>query len=363
MKIVIMHQTITEHDAIGNDIEVMYNILKKKHDCTAFAQNKFNNNIEYIDEVRLLEILDDKDSLIIYHHSVYWEYGEELINKSKAKLVFRYHNITPPEFFKLYNEFHFDQCDKGRKQTGRFAEKFKNANWLVDSFYNSEDIKNVNIDRITVCAPFNKIEKWAGGIPDEEILKLQLYDKNINLLFVGRVAPNKGHIFLLKILHNYCVNFNDNIKLRIIGKFDDGLSGYNKEIENYINTFGLQEHVEFIGEIDDSKLISYYLGSDFFICASEHEGFCVPIIEAQYFKLPVIAKKSSAVTETIGNSQILLDDEVRSYSAAIHILYKNRDYKNYLCDMGFQNFNNRFTYEKISNTFKDFMKNKIGVDI
>jgi glycosyltransferase involved in cell wall biosynthesis len=363
MKIILMHQTITKHDAIGNDIEVMYNILKEMHDCKAFAQNKFNDNIEYINESELEAALNDKNSLIIYHHSVYWESGEELLKKCRGKLVIRYHNITPPEFFKPYNEFHFQQCQKGRQQTQRLSKEFNKAFWMADSYYNANEIPNVDSTKIAVCPPFNKIEQWSKGVPNEEILKTLLYDNKINLLFVGRVAPNKGHLFLLDVMHSYCINFGTDIKMRIIGKFDEGLPGYNQEITNNINSLGLEEVVEFIGEINDATLMSYYLSSDFFICASEHEGFCVPVPEAQYFQLPIIARRASAVPETIGRNQVILNEEVNEYAAAIKVLYNNESYCHYIRENGLKNFYSRFTHEKISRIFINILSEKLGVKL
>jgi glycosyltransferase involved in cell wall biosynthesis len=363
MKILLMHQTVAKHDAIGNDIEAMYKILNAKHDCKVFAQNKFNDKLSYADENELDEIIKDKNNLIIYHHSVYWEYGEQVLKNSKSKVVIKYHNITPPEYFKPYNQFHFKQCEKGRKQTTRLANDLTDAFWLADSLYNAEDIKSVDGDRMAVCPPFNKTEEWAGNAPDEQILKNLLYSKDINLLFVGRVAPNKGHLFLIGIVHSYCINFGTDIKLRIIGKFDSGLSGYEQQIREKISSLGLENNIEFIGEINDSILISYYLGSDFFVCASEHEGFCVPIIEAQYFQLPIIARNATAVPETIGSNQIVLDEDVKKYAAAIKVLYENDSYKNYFRINGVRNYHDRFSYTQIAKRFKDIFREKIGVEL
>lgn len=363
MKILLMHQTVAKHDAIGNDIEAMYKILNQKHDCKVFAQNKFNDKLIYIDEDELNEIIYDKNNLVIYHHSVYWEYGEKILKKTKSKIIIRYHNITPPEFFKPYNQFHFEQCEKGRKQTTRLASDLTSAFWLAASLYNAEDIRSADKDRIVICPPFNKVEEWAVAIPDEEILKSLLYSKEINLLFVGRVAPNKGHLFLIDVLHSYCINFDSNIKLRIIGKFDSGLSGYEQKIREKINSLGLEKNIEFIGEINDSILTSYYLGSDFFVCASEHEGFCVPIIEAQYFQLPIIARNSSAVPETIGANQVVLDEDIKKYAAAINILYNNDCYYSYLRENGVKNYKDRFSYDRISKQFINIFREKIGVEL
>lgn len=71
MKIVIMHQTITNHDAIGNDIEAMYQIFSKTFECSCYAQNQFNTAVTYIDEEELRQYLSDSENLVIYHHSVY----------------------------------------------------------------------------------------------------------------------------------------------------------------------------------------------------------------------------------------------------------------------------------------------------
>lgn len=363
MKIILMHQTVTKHDAIGNDIEVMFHILNENNDCKVYSQNGFNNKLLYIEKEELYDILNDLQSLIIYHHSVYWEEGEEILRRHKGRIIIRYHNITPPIFFQKYNLFHYEQCDKGRKQTRRLAREFENAIWLVDSNYNAEDIMDVEKKRIDICPPFNKIEKWAKGKPEEGVLKGLLQDDKVNLLFVGRIAPNKGHLFLLDIVHNYCINFDTNIKLRIIGKFDDGLKEYNREITSKITAYGLEDNIEFIGEINDSLLISYYLGSDFFLCVSEHEGFCVPVPEAQFFQLPVIARNISALPETLGEDQIILDDNIMKYSAAINILYKNEKYKNFIRENGLRNYNKRFTYTRILERFKNILENRMGVKL
>lgn len=363
MNFLIMHQTVTRHDAIGNDIEAMYNILCNNHYCRVYAQNRLNDKVEYINEEQLYNVKDDKDSIIIYHHSVFWEFGETIINTCSAKLIIRYHNITPPEFFVNYNKFHFEQCDKGREQTIRFAKKLNNAFWLVDSLYNAKDIKEVENKRIAICPPFNKIESWAKDKPDEKILKTLIYDTKINLLFVGRIAPNKGHMFLIDVIHNYCENFDTNIKLRIIGKFDDQLPGYNQKIKDKIKYYGLEDYIEFIGEINDQTLMSYYMGSDFFICASEHEGFCVPIPEAQYFQLPIITRSSSAVPETIGIDQILLGEDIKKYSAAIKLLFDNKDYYDFICEKGLSNFMTRFSFDKIYERFKDILYGILGVEV
>ncbi len=351
MKVVIMHQTVTNHDAIGNDIEAMCSILSGICDCFVFAENRLNDTVAYVDERTFESIILQPENLLIYHHSVYWEKGESLLARAKARIVIRYHNITPPEFFSPYNNFHEVQCRRGREQTERLVKKCSQAYWLCDSVFNQLDIPMVPKEKTAVCAPFHKIETWSAEIPDEKVMKQLLYTPAINLLSVGRIAPNKGHLFLLDVLQTFRLNYKQDIHLWIIGKFDSGLQGYNDEIRRRIKRYGQESHVHLVGEISDSIISAYYLGCDFFMCTSEHEGFCVPLEEAQYFKLPVIARRSSAVPETLGQEQLILEENLLEYAAAIQVLYQNAQYRQWLRQQGRENYNCRFTYENIEKTF------------
>lgn len=352
----IMHQTVTNHDAIGNDIERMYKILKEKFPCKVLAQNQFNTRVAYLDDEDVDAWLENENTVVLYHHSVFWQYGEECLHKCRGVIIFRYHNITPPEFFEPYNDFHYQQCSLGREQTRRLAVDFPKAYWLSDSVYNTLDVADlVGSDRIRICAPFNKIEQWAEKMPDEELLKTLLTGNCLNILFVGRIAPNKGYKALIRILHYYCANFDTNVKLRMVGKFDEGIAKFNEELRTMILESGLNANVEFIGEINDATLMSYYLGSDIFLCTSEHEGFCVPIIEAQFFQLPIVTTDSTAIPETIGANQLVFKQNEKKFAAALRVLKENEEYRQFLRRNGRNNFDQRFSYEKLSEIFKAIM--------
>jgi len=343
MKIILMHQTITTHDAIGNDIEAMYRIFQKCGDCVVYAENQMNPNLPYITREETCSFVQDPETIVIYHHSVCWEVGETILEECKCKIVIRYHNITPSEFFAPYNSDYFHMCSRGRVQTERLARKYPQAYWLLDSFYNGEDVPGVPDSRKAVCAPFHKIESWASAKPQEDVLRGLLTDDCLNLLFVSRVAPNKGHLFLLDVVYLYKKHFGQNVKLHIIGKFDAGVQKYNDLVLSKIRNLNLQDNVCFVGEVNDSVLVTYYLGCDFFLCASDHEGFGVPLIEAQYFKLPVIAKDCCATPETLGPDQVVLGDHPSEFAVALDVLNRNPAYYAALQEMGRANYDNRFT--------------------
>lgn len=357
---IIMHQTVASHDAIGNDIEYMYNILSNHALTYVYAENRLNNNVEYIDEKNFIEEVAKKETVVIYHHSVLWTKGQELLERVAGKIIFKYHNITPAHFFENQNDFLFELCDKGRKQTKVLEETFNDSLWVSDSFYNAEDIAIVPKHRQAICPPFHKTEEWIATKPDEAILNKLIKSDTCNLLFVGRVAPNKGHDFLLDIVAKYNYIYDKKIKLYVIGKFDEGLPKYNMAIREKIIQYGIQEYVEFVGEINDAILVSYYLGCDFYVCASEHEGFCVPIIEAQRLGLPIIALGECAVPETIGNNQLILDKDLDKFISAIKITFSCPKYRDYLIQKGMENYIKRFSYKKIEEQFIDILK-KEGV--
>lgn len=362
MRIVIAHQTVAVHDAVGNDIEQMYLLLKPKYECYVYAQNGLNNQIQYIDKSQLEMILSEKDSVLIYHHSVYWEEGQEILDKAKGQVVIRYHNVTPSEFFESYSQLHYAQCKKGREQTALFVERYPHAVWLCDSEYNEQDILGVPKERRYICPPFNKISEWESIIPEENTLRKLIESENIQILFVGRVAPNKGHIFLLDILRTFRSNYGDGIHLNVLGKMDESLAEYNDEIEEYLTRYRLREQVSFVGEMTDEKMAAYYLGCDFFVCVSEHEGFCVPILEAQYFGLPIIALDACAVPDTGGDGQILLEKDEKKFVAALRVLDTDKKGYEYVRNKGFENIQTRMAYATIKETFEEFCKKVLDVE-
>ena len=353
MNILITSPMLKDYSAVGNDVEAMYRILAAEHNCKVHAEHKFSQNAGYIRDKDLKRFLSDKDSLLIYHHSVYWEKGKHMLKKAKCKIIFRYHNITPPSFFENYNEIYKYACECGREQTVDLIRDFPNALWLCNSSYSAEDLVGVPKQNIFICPPFNKTEEWAKAGPDKELLQKLRSSDEINLLFVGRVTPHKGHLFLIDVVNHYVKNFDTGVKLRIIG--DIGIEGYHLELKHKIKVYGLEHYIEFIGEVTDNALLSYYMGSDFLVSASEHEGFFVPAAEAQYLGLPIIARSMTAVPDTVGENQVLLHDDPKEYAAAIHVLHGNAEYCEFLREQGRNNFANRFSSEKITEVFVEFL--------
>ncbi len=360
MEIAIISNSVVAYDAIGNDIEKMLAILGEKHHCHAYSPYVLNKRISFVKKERLFDLISDPSNLLICHFSIFWKDIENILDCAKCKIVFKYHNITPPEYFERYSKHYYDLCWLGRQLANKLAERFCDSLWLPDSGFNSEDI---SVSKKKVIPPFNDIKGLSSLKPDDYLLQGLMESNKINLLYVGRIAPNKNHRFLFDVLTDYRKNYGGNIRLHIVGKIDEKLKSYYRELLGLVRKMGLKDHVKFVGEASGSEVLAYYLGCDFYVCSSNHEGFCVPIVEAQAFRLPLIAKQGSAVSETAGAGQILLSDDPAEYSAAIRLLSENPAYLRRLVDTGYNNYVSRFDNSIIRNRFLKALSEYMGVDM
>lgn len=357
MNVVIMNHTAMDCSYINTDVSILYQLLCEKYDCYVYASTERNLLAMSIDKDRMEELIQRKDTVVIYYHSTYWGEGIQILKQVKGKIIFRYFHIASPESTEPYSSSYVLQCYKGQKQTIEFVENFKNAYWVADSHFSLEDLNEVSEDRKAVCPIFNKADNLAGTKPEEVIMRNLLESGEVNVLFAGEMPPNKNHLKALNILRTYAINYGKKIKLRFIGKRNTGLNKYNESIVNFLDDFNLTETTEFIEEANDSELLSYYLASDLLLCVSEYGDACVSIAEAQYFGLPVITLNAGAPRETVGENQVVLEDDVTSFAAAIHVIFHNIEYQKYLIQKGRDNYYNRFSYEKISSLFiSDFLK-------
>ena len=290
--------------------------------------------------------------IIIYHHSQYWELGEELIHHSACPIVFKYHNISPAHFFKPYCEHYYNVCAQGREETKVFAADKRHA-WLSASHFSKQELAEdgVEPDRMRVVPPFNRVS---------QLLQLQSeadYNSDIiELLFVGRISPNKGHLHLLRVACVLMSEFGRPIKLRIVGALDPALNSYYDHIVRHISDLGLGDHAEILPHCGDNELIEFYRRSHLYVCLSEHEGFNVPIIEAQAVGLPVLGAGAGATGETAGPGQ-LFSEVPRSaeadyfYASLIEEVFTDRNLRAQLTLAGEHNVRGRFTDEAIENAF------------
>lgn len=240
---------------------------------------------------------------LVYHHSI----GSELTPLAKAHAgpkCLVYHNITPARFFLPYSDFRVRLLEEGRRELGGLASSFRLS--VGVSAYNAAELAEAGFHDPDVLPLIVDPNQWNA--PPDPILMARFQDGRTNILFVGRVAPNKRQDRLIRAFAAYRA-VDPLARLIFVGGFDLA-DPYYVHLDWMIAKYGLGEHVLFLGSIPDPGLQACYRTAHLFWSMSEHEGFGVPLIEAMWFDVPVLALNSAAVPETMGCSGALFADDV-----------------------------------------------------
>lgn len=239
---------------------------------------------------------------LIYHHSI----GSDVTSAAVAHpgpKVMVYHNITPSEFFQPYRPDLASLLRYGREELWTLAHSFPIC--VGDSTYNAEELAIHGFASPTVLPLAIDPDQWST--PPEENLMGQLADGKHNLLFVGRYAPNKcQHHLVEAFAHYHMLEPRSRLILIGNGELEDP---YVQYLQRCIDYYGVREYVIMPGHINEAQLNAYYRTAHLFWSMSEHEGFCVPLIEAMWFDIPVLAFQSSAIPETLADAGLIFNNK------------------------------------------------------
>jgi Glycosyl transferases group 1 len=170
------------------------------------------------------------------------------------------------------------------------------------------------------------------------------------------MVPNKGHATLLRILHSYRLHVSRNLVIRLVGGWDKELANYRAELETLVEELDLGACVDFLPHVSQDELVKLLRTSHVYIGTSYHEGFCIPLIEAQASGLPIVVMDTTAVRATVGEGQLVApeprsDADYRFYAKLLDELFTNPDLRRTVIRKGYRNVTTRFTRELIENQF------------
>jgi glycosyltransferase involved in cell wall biosynthesis len=351
-RIAIAHGTILRRDAIGHDIFGMAAILAECGFAIALIADHVGAGLpDGCTALSVEEAVANPDFvLLIYHHSIFWRNGEALLRAVTAPRLLKYHNVTPSEFFASYSPYYAELCREGRAQTRRLVELFRRADrFTADSPFNAAELAACGARDVAVVPPFTTVKVCASR---RDTMPSPPY----RILFVGRLAPNKGHLALLDTVAAYVAAHGPGIRLQIAGSGDSALGGYRDHLEDQIDRLDIRRQVELLGAVDDANLRDLFGKASVYLCLSEHEGFCVPIIEAQAAGLPVVACDTAALGETIGPDQLIVPApqsraEFLHVAGLIHAVCTEPLLRQAVIRAGYRNVLNRFTAPRIADRF------------
>jgi glycosyltransferase involved in cell wall biosynthesis len=228
--------------------------------------------------------------------------------------VLQYHNITPAHFFAPYQPEVFRIAALGRRDLASLAGRTDLA--LGDSEYNRQELEQLgfrpngvfpialNLSRITDAPPHPVLERLLG-------------DGLTNFLFVGRIVPNKRIEDIVRLAEVYKRYIDANYRFIFVGRAD-GIPRYYATVRALIAEFDmLPDRFLFPGAVPDWELAAYYRTASVYLSLSEHEGFCVPLLEAMAADVPVFADESTAVPDTLGGAGVCWSPKDLEYAAEL----------------------------------------------
>jgi len=226
--------------------------------------------------------------------------------------VLQYHNITPPHFFAAWDTEIHKILSQGLLGLAPLAPVTTLG--LGDSEFNRGELERLGFERTAVLPIAIDFDRYAR--PANPILLKRLCDGRTNLLFVGRIAPNKRHDHLLRVLAYYKKNISTAVRLLAVGRHPRRETGRGVKIEaHYLDALirlyselGVEPaDVVFTGGVSHDELLACYESAHVFVSMSEHEGFGVPLVEAMLKHVPIVALGGTAVTETLGGAGVVFD--------------------------------------------------------
>jgi glycosyltransferase involved in cell wall biosynthesis len=303
--------TLGYGDAIGHEVLGIQRVLRAAgHDSEIFVETADSRLESLTRDFRELVDFSHPDNLLLHHFSL----GSKASRTAFAlpdRMALIYHNITPPEYFVGVHRTLARQCFRGRRELRAYAERCDLA--MGDSEFNRQDLISLGFPRtavLPVVPDFSHLDRQPN-----RVLADQFDDAWTNVLFVGRVIANKKIEDVIRLFHAYQSMFNPRSRLLIVGA-QSGFERYLASLHQLITELGVG-HVHFTGHVSDEELVGFYEIADLFLCASEHEGFCVPLVEAFYMEVPVLAFAATAVPATMDGAGVLFDAKDPLHVAAL----------------------------------------------
>ena len=215
--------------------------------------------------------------------------------------VLQYHNVTPAHFFAPYDAGVFRLATFGREELRTLVGHTDAA--LGDSEYNRQELESLGFDNTGVF-PIAVDTKRFRNAPLRPALTHVLSDGLLNFLFVGRIVPNKKIEDHIRLAEHYKRYVDTEYRFIFVGK-TDGLPAYYNMVRALVAEYQMPtDRFIFTGAVPEEDLAAYYRTARVYISLSEHEGFCVPLLEAMASDVPVLAFASTAVPDTLGGAGV-----------------------------------------------------------
>jgi glycosyltransferase involved in cell wall biosynthesis len=241
---------------------------------------------------------------VLLHYSLGSPLNDLYSSLKTARRSLIYHNLTPPHWFEGVNPRIVADIKRGQEELPGLCAMTDLL--IADSAYNAGELKELGFNAVVLPL---MIDPARWDVPTNQgIASIVRTGAAINVVHIGRFAPNKKIEDIIKIFYFLHHHINRDSRLWLVG-IDIDTELYSFSIKRLVEELRLSHAVTFAGCLDDTEIRALYENCTAYICMSEHEGFCLPAIEAMHFGLPVVAYASSALPDTIGGGGVLVTEK------------------------------------------------------
>jgi L-malate glycosyltransferase len=309
-------------DAIGNEALEIQGILRSwGYESNIYAADihpKLSNIAKNYADYKEISAPEN----ILFFHFAIGSYVSKFAETLPDKKIIIYHNITPPHFFAGFSDTLTHLVGSGRTELTGFSNAAKLA--LGDSEFNRMELEELGFKKTGVLPIPIDFKKYDQQ-PDQNIIN-KFDDDYINLIFVGRIVPNKKQEDIINIFNYFSKYIEPHSRLFLVGPYN-GMETYHVHLKKLIKKLNLK-NVYITGHVSFNELIAYYRLANVFISMSEHEGFCVPLLESMFFGIPIIAYNSAAIPYTLNGSGILVNEKnYEEIAEMMHLLITEKNFR------------------------------------
>ena len=286
-------------DAVGDNERVMRGLFRERgHESEIYA---LTIDEDLTEEIRPWHHSESRQGDVTMLHFAVPSPMTAALGTLPGARILHYHNVTPAHFFAPYDAGIAQMAAAGRRELATLADRVDLA--LGVSSYNRDELDALGFRNTGVLPIVVDVDRLRDGLPVPSIEKV-LQDGLVNILFVGRIAPNKKIEDHIRLAEHYKRYVDTYYRFIFVGKYD-AVPRYFDTVRALIAKYQmLSDRFWFTGPVPDRELAAYYRNAHAYVSLSEHEGFCVPLVEAMAMDVPVLAYAAAAVPETLGGAGV-----------------------------------------------------------
>ncbi|MGA8295825.1 MAG: glycosyltransferase [Acidimicrobiales bacterium] len=306
---------IVEHDAVSNHTFAAQRLLREMGFESEIYALIIGPGCEgRVRPLREIARRGDGSQWVLYQCSIGSPAADAVVHHPGRKLL-DYHNIVPEDLVEKWLPPLAEESRLGRRQLAALAPLVSVA--FADSAFNAEELDSLGYPNPSVVPVLVESGNLLAP-PDPRVLERFAARKahgGADWLFVGQIGPHKAQHDVISAFAAYRHSFDQHARLHIVGREMGSI--YIDALRRFVASAGLGGAVDFPGSVPVGTLAAYYETADAFVCLSDHEGFCAPIVEAMARGTPVVAYAAAAVPETLGDAGVLVAEKDPALVASV----------------------------------------------